>query len=94
MKKIQLDTVDSMCLELVSKLQAKLATGNSNYKFLYSIFENFDCDFHPNSTTASFYTTFIQNLYEELHPQTGEISKFNLFNLFTYHNNIYNFMLK
>lgn len=46
MRKIQLDTVDVNCLELVAGMKKKIASENPNYKFIYSIFENFDCDFH------------------------------------------------
>lgn len=64
MRKLQLDTVDTYCLEVVKGMRQKLATGDLTYKFVFSIFEYFDCNFTSISTTSSFYLTLIQNIYE------------------------------
>lgn len=63
MRKMQLDTVDVYCLELVEGMRKKIATGDVTYKFVFMAFENFNCNFSSDSTTASFYLTFLQNLY-------------------------------
>jgi penicillin amidase len=76
-KQIQLDTVDVFCRRMVSHLK----TLNSEFRRL---FDEWDCDFKPNSSKASIYSMFMWKLQMRLRPADIPIAGHPFFNQYTY----------
>ena len=67
MKRMQTDTIDVYCKEVVKKMNKRMEE-DSKYIKVFKDFKNFDCNFSKESTTSSIYIVFIRQLYDIVYP--------------------------